>query len=573
MKRRISIIALSLLACLLTTVVAQSEDVVFRAMEDELNRSMDRLVIEDMQPPYFMSYRIKDYQTATIKARYGAVIKSEVEDQRFFYIEMRVGDPVLDNTNFVGTWQDLGSYREGLVEEDNYNAIRHELWLETDKAYKKAVENLARKAAYIQTHPGTADIPDFTSAEASQQIEEPVEIMMNAKDWEGKVAKAAKIFDKYPALQDWQVEFYTFGVNSRYLNSEKAKNLQRGVVYMLRVSATALAADGQRLSTARDFIAGADANPLDNKSLPADIQKMAEELTAVVSSEPLDEFAGPVLFSDLAAAQVISQLFANQLALERKVLAVDEWMNRYLPMGKLVNRINRRVFPEFITITDEPLRESWRGEPLLRYQAVDDEGVPSRNITLVKQGRLTDIPLTRRPTKKLSGSNGHAITLQNQWTVPAISNLIVKSDKALSEKKLMSEFRKLISDFGNDYGLVITQLDNPDVTRDYKWIDEETDEPPILTQPVIMYKLYAADGRLEPVRGLVFDEVSIRNLRDIYATGRDEKLYNISQSSPFPGMSYPASIVTPSLLVEELEFKADQSKEPLPFSRNPMFEN
>jgi predicted Zn-dependent protease len=572
MKHRISIIALSLLACLLTSVAIQAEDVVFRAMEDELNRSMDRLVIEDMQPPYFMSYLVKDYQTTLIKARYGSVVKSETDDQRYFYIEMRVGDPALDNTNFVGTWQDLGTYREGLVEEDNYNSLRHIIWLETDKAYKRAVENLARKGAYIQTHPGTADIPDFTAAEAAQQIEAPVELTRNVKDWEEKVTQAAAVFDGYPALQDWQVECHVYGVNSRYLNSETAKCQQSGVIYILRVSATALAEDGQRLSTARDFIAGAAANPLDDKNLLANIQKMAEELTAAVSSEPLDEFAGPVLFQDLAAAQLISQLFVNQLSLERKVLAVDEWMNRYLPMGKLVNRINRRVFPEFITITDEPLRESWRGESLLRFQAVDDEGVPSRNITLVKQGRLTDIPLTRRPTKKLSGSNGHAITLQNQWTVPAISNLIVKSDQALSEKKLMSEFRQLIADFDNEYGLVITQLDNPDVTSGYKWIDQESDEPPILTQPVIMYKLYAADGRMEPVRGLVFDEVSIRNLRDIYATGKDERLYNISQSSPFPGMSYPASIVTPSILVEELEFKADQAKEPLPISRNPMFE-
>ena len=104
------------------------------------------------------------------------------------------------------------------------------------------------------------------------------------------------------------------------------------------------------------------------------------------------------------------------------------------------------------------------------------------------------------------------------------------------------------------------------------WIEQEMDDQPLVTQPVIMYKFYADDGRLEPARGLVFDEVTIRSLRDIYATGRDDMLYNITQTTPFYGMNYPASIVTPSILVEEMEFKADLAKEPLPISSNPMFE-
>ena len=558
--------------CLLLLNFASADDVIFRAMEDELNRSMDRLVIEEMQPPYFMSYRVKEYQMATIKARYGAVVKTDTSRQRYLYVDMRVGDPALDNTNFVGNWRDLSNYRDGLVEEDDYNSLRHKMWLETDKAYKKAVENLARKAAYIQTHPGAADEPDFTEVEATEQLEEPVELAMNLQSWEEKVTQVGELLEAYPALQDWQTEYHAIAVNSRYLNSEDSKNLQRGLVHILQISATALADDGQRLTAFREYLGVEDQNPLDDKSLHDNIKRMAQELTAVASAEPLEEFAGPVLLKDYAATQLISQLFISQLTLERKVITVDEWMSRYLPMGKLVNRVNRRVFPEFITITDEPLREDWHGEPLLRYQAVDDEGVACQNITLVREGRLVDLPLTRRPTKKLSGSNGHALTLQNQWTIPAVSNLFVKSDKALSEKKLMKEFRDLIKDFGNEFGLVITLLDRPDISREYMWIEPERDNQPLLTQPVIMYRLYADDGRLEPVRGLVFDEVTIRSLRDIYATGRDDMLYNITQTTPFYGMNYPASIVTPSILVEEMEFKADLAKEPLPISSNPMFE-
>ena len=54
----------------------------------------------------------------------------------------------------------------------------------------------------------------------------------------------------------------------------------------------------------------------------------------------------------------------------------------------------------------------------------------------------------------------------------------------------------------------------PEISRQYQWI-ESFDEPSsaLLTGPVITYKVYAGDGRMEPVRGLAFDEVSIRTPR------------------------------------------------------------
>ena len=58
------------------------------------------------------------------------------------------------------------------------------------------------------------------------------------------------------------------------------------------------------------------------------------------------------------------------------------------------------------------------------------------------------------------------------------------------------------------------RLDVPEISRQYQRT-ESFDEPgsALLTGPVVAYKVYADDGRIEAVQGLAFDELSIRTPR------------------------------------------------------------
>jgi predicted Zn-dependent protease len=553
-----------LAACVLLlafAVTAQaSDDPLFRAMQDELDRSMTDLRIENMAPPYFLSYRLQDSHMATVEARYGALVHSQVTNQRYLYVECRVGDPSFDNSNFVATWQDLNRQRAGVVEEDDYDALRHAIWLVTDGAYKHALEQLARKESYIQAHPQKEAIPDFSAVEPFVHMEEPVEFVVDLDYWEDEVRAAADVLAEFPSLQDWSVTFHGMAANKRYVNSEGSSHLKGAVFDDLEVAATAQAEDGQRLTSfLRYWTRGGDALPT-GQELAADVREMAEELEALLAAETLDEYAGPVLFTDYAAAQFVAQLFAAQLTPVKSPLLAEEWMQDYMPPAKLAGKLNRRVMPEYVTVRDEPTRESWEGIKLAGYKLVDDEGVPCEDVTLVEEGRLVGLPTGRAPTKKLTESNGHAITFPNQWTVPAASNLFVESKK--TKKDLVKELRNLAEDFDSEFGLLITLLDVPEISRQYQRTDS-FDEPgaALLTGPVVAYKVYADDGRIEPVRGLAFDELSIRTLRDIYALGKEPALTNMGHSVG-PGMYYRMAVVTPDILVEEMEFTASSASEP-----------
>jgi hypothetical protein len=88
--------------------------------------------------------------------------------------------------------------------------------------------------------------------------------------------------------------------------------------------------------------------------------------------------------------------------------------------------------------------------------------------------------------------------------------------------------------------------------------------------PVAAYKVYAADGRQEPLRGVEFTGAGFRPLRDIAAASREMFVFNFYHGTP--GRSpVPASIVAPSILVVEMELKKTERKpERLPYLKPPV---
>ena len=548
--------------------LAQADDDVFRAMQDELDRSMSELRIEGMPAPYFLSYAVEDVDRATVQARYGALVHSQRTESRHLYIECRVGSPEFDNTYFVATWDDVTNYRKGLVEEDDYDAIRHSIWLHTDAAYKKALEQLAGKDAYIQAHPRKDAVSDLAPAEPHVHAGEPAELVADIDAWEKEARAAGDVLAEFPSLQDWKVTFTGTGETRRYLNSEGSSHLKGASFSDLEIAGTAQADDGHRLTSfLRYSTRDGDALPT-GQELADDVREMAGDLEAMIAAETIDEYAGPVLFTDHAAAQLVAQLFAGQLSPTKSPLVAEEWMKQYMPDPRLAGRLNRRVLPEFVTVTDEPTLKNWQGERLAGHMVVDDEGVPSEDLTLVEEGRLVMLPMGRGPTKKLTASNGHAVSFRNQWTVPVATNIFVRTSEP--KKDLVKELRNLSSDFGNEYGLLITRLDEPEISRRYQWT-ESSDElgSALLSAPVAAYKVYEADGRIEPVRGIAFDDVGIRALRDIFAMDDEPKLTNLVAPVGISGMHYRLAVVTPDVLVEEMEFKSSSASEPVMVGARP----
>src|SRR5215510_9720523 len=153
---------LAIFVCLLlsTSLVSRSQnsappaDPVLRAMNDELRRSVSELQFKDLEKPYFIQYIVLDQERYRASATFGALTGSDLNRGRYVQTQVRVGDYDFDNSEFVSGSGFQGPPPAGVtvqtVIENDYDAIRHTLWLATDAAYKQAIEQLARKRAFVQ---------------------------------------------------------------------------------------------------------------------------------------------------------------------------------------------------------------------------------------------------------------------------------------------------------------------------------------------------------------------------------------------------------------------------------------
>ncbi len=101
-SRIYSTVVLLVLPLLSAGAGSAQDDVVMRAMRDELARSMADLRLEELSRPYFIAYRVDELNEVSAAASFGSVTSSRENLTRRLSVEVRVGDYAFDNTNFLG---------------------------------------------------------------------------------------------------------------------------------------------------------------------------------------------------------------------------------------------------------------------------------------------------------------------------------------------------------------------------------------------------------------------------------------------------------------------------------------
>src|SRR5271167_1733456 len=122
-----------------TSAEVQS-DPLFKALREELDRNKSQLKMDNVPAPYYIEYRLSDVDEFSAEAAFGALRQDQRIHGRSLRVVVRVGDYKLDSYYGPGT---------GVVNfaprDDDSIALRRDLWLATDRAYKNASEALASK--------------------------------------------------------------------------------------------------------------------------------------------------------------------------------------------------------------------------------------------------------------------------------------------------------------------------------------------------------------------------------------------------------------------------------------------
>ena len=585
------LVVAAVLAAPLLQAQRQQDDVVMRAMRDELARSMSQLQLPQMEKPYFIAYRVQDMTEHEISATLGSLTArtGSPTHNRMIEVELRVGDYSLDNTNFLSarTFEGLamfGGIGEGSL-DNNYAQIRRELWLATDREYKRALEDLSAKRAALKGRSGGENTPDFSKEAPNTETNlTPAPVLSHFDDLEAIARDLSAVFRGVPEIYKSEVTIRYSDVYTRYLNSEGTSFTRSEPLIRLEVSAETQAPDGQPISDSF-AVYGRDAAALPStNALRVRVQQMSALIVKLRSAASLDRYNGPVLFEGAAASEIFLQQFGSRLGTSRTPISDNPQFEMMFSqildrMGgaSFQDKIGARVLPNFMSVRDNPLQTSFNGVALLGTSSVDDDGVKTRETVLIDHGVLKNLLASRVPVSGILQSTGS----RRGWG-PLPSNIFVTSEKTLSADELKKELLSRAKERGLDYALVVRRVGAGtgasllDMAR--QMASQQSGSPSI---PEI-YKLYL-DGHEEPLRGVRISDLPAELFKEIVATGDAPTLYSDElmphvSSMLFMGFSSSSggglpvvSCVAPSLLFDEVSLgRSDGPFPPTPVSPSPL---
>src|SRR3989449_924219 len=534
-------------------------DPVMRAMADELERSIAELQFKDLDKPYFIQYIVLDQEEYRASATFGALTASDRDRARILQAQVRVGDYEFDNSEFITGQQFQGPPPSGITSstiiENDYDGIRHALWLATDAAYKQSVEQLARKRAFVQNKIRGDQIPDFSKEKPVTAVAARRGLEIDNPRWENQLREWSAIFKNFPEIQESNVSLDAQLTHRYLVNSEGTRTLQPSMLVFIEVDAETEAPDGMRLRHWIPFNAGSFDQLPPVEEITKGIRQLAADLTALRSAPVLDaDYSGPVMFTGQASAEMFARVLAPNLSGQR--LPLSDQQQAQTNRSELVDRLNRPVLPRFLSVFDDPTAQRIGNQELLGHYQVDDQGVPARRVSLIEQGVLKTFLMSRRPGKDMLQSNGHGRSVVPGRETAQIGNLFIQSKEGKSYEDLKQELIKMCREENLQYGILIKALD--------------TDTRSPIGTPVLTYKVYVVDGREELIRGAFAQEIPIRSLRQIEAVGDDSFVVNRLSGGELPT---PTSIVAPSVLLEEIELKKPSGHQQKPaLLTHPYFE-
>jgi len=518
---------------------------VLAALKAEMDRSIQALKAQE-PPAYFISYTVTDTQRADVSGSNGALLTSNDGRNRWLEVSVRTGDYLLDSSHKVGERQQAnGGPGAPVPIDDDAEVLRRVIWLETDRQYRASAEALIKiktgKEVKVETEEGRA--PDFSREDAHTSIGPQASMSVDRKPWEEKVRAYTKAFRNSTAIINSIVTFTGQAQNAYQVNSEGTQ-LQFGQTrYRLELFIQGKAPDGMDIDRYYNFDWVNPADAPDDKAVYAAEATMRKELEGLVAAPINDPTVGPALLTGRAAAVFFHEVFGHRDEGHRQKDVTEG--------QTFSNKVGQQILPSFLTIVDDTTMRRLGSQELLGYYQFDDEGVPAQRVTLVDHGVLKNFEMSRSPLADFPRSNGHGRRQLGATPVSRQGNLIVQSNKSVTNAQLRAKLIDLIKEQGKTYGLLID-----DIAGGFTFTGRGQPQA-FQVLPLVVYKVYA-DGRPdELVRGVDIVGTPLAALTKIVATGDTPEVFN-GYCGAESG-SVPVAAASPAILTSELEVQKKQS--------------
>ncbi|HCT94309.1 MAG: hypothetical protein A2X19_08095 [Bacteroidetes bacterium GWE2_39_28] len=542
---RFTLLLLALNITVLASLQGQGNNsILFKAMEDEMNRSKNELTLPNSPSPFFVAYTVGDISYTSVISSKGTTIYTKVSPkERLHSVNLYVGD-----SKFSSDYAYSGNgilTTSMTVTENNYDQLRRSFWQTSDIAYKMAVEVFNSKQNAIKSANLTEqekNLPDMLPlAKPVVNVAQYAQNLATNK-YEELANKLSAELAKYNSIFDSRVEIDAIVSNYHYISTEGTKTVEPAGYVAVTFKGKVRNAKGQVLRDEEVLYSKTFETLPAEKDLTLAAAKFAAKLTALINSTEMEEYyLGPVLFIEDAAAQILAENLispAGVFAYRRPIQVMatagrPENVSARRDIKALEERINKKVIDSRISVKNMTDSKTFGNTPLIGYYSIDAQGViPQKETSLIENGILRNLLSTRVPTKTSSASTGSLRFGTRPRAIPlevAPGNLIISVKEGTTTEELKKNLIKAAIEEGLDYAYIVKKIAN------------QTDQ--------YIYKVFVKDGSETLVTGAEVTPVPLTKLKRVLGLNQNQKIYNYLYQG-----TVPVSVIYPDgILIEDIE--------------------
>lgn len=537
---------------LLPAYAQQNKDsVIFKAMQDEMQRNRNELVLPGMPKPFFMSYALGRYRQFEVVGVLGSIVNSvETPRTAIGAVQLLLGD--YNHTSDASYANPMTHIQ--MPGEINYDVFRRGFWLGSDAMYKWALREMAAKETYIKANPlspENAKLADLNQVPAMCEIIEAKDTYtIDIRVIEAMVREVSGIFKHYKEIYNSMVMISGFDTEIYKQTSANVVMKQPLRYVNVSVQAHVITGDGERISDFFSTLADCPGNLPSVEELKKKVIAFADNLMKLREAEKIQEdYKGPVLFEDAAC----SSIFINNLLNKNGLFASRKPVNAANNYRALSNRMGKKVIDERISVKNYTALEEYNGIPLLGAYRVDAEGVvPATEMTLIESGVLKNllngsIPDSKAPLS--TGSSRYLLTPTSLAYTTAPGILHIQAEHGVKQDKMKKALLKAAKEERLDYAYIVRK---------------------VAGYASLFYQVNVKDGSEKLVRFGSITNVGLPELEEVMEISAEENVFNYTLNN-----QVLSSMICPNaLLLEDIDIRRLSVKtEKKPILKNPLQRN
>ena len=508
-----------------------------------------KMKVRGFPRPYYCSFLLRDTDWFNTWANSGSTYRKRSDRTRNVYCDLRVGSYRYDQVTEGGLGDnddELESYSHvsAPIDDSDYEGLRLGLWRLSESKYREALTDYSSKeSARVSTVDPTRKFRSFVNAPRVVSVKYSRPEAFDFDDWEKFCKKASKWISDLDQISSSWVEFDASQISKIFVSTEGSVVVQHEQIFSLSAVMRNLTKEGLYVEQELVINTGTQKELPDFRAFKKLILEKHEKLLRLTHAKKIHSFSGPVLLMPIPAGLLLHEAIGHRLEGNR-LLSPGEGQTFKGQRGK-------RVINTPITIWDDPTMKKFNGTRCIGSYEYDDEGVKSKETTLVEDGVLKGFLNSRAATHSRHELNGHARNKKAQRPISRMGVTLMsgQNPKSIDELKdmLVDEIRRQDKPFG----MVVydTSGGETDTTAyDFQAFSGE----------ISYAELVYPTGRTVPVKGVNFVGTPLQALNNIIAVSDEVEVDNgfCGAESGF----IPVTTISPAVLLSNLELQATEEE-------------